>query len=355
MISALKGGASLALAICMLGCSSLAADPPGKQKLGDISAKTYVVTNEVDPVLSFWIQGTELALTNYTMITTSSSNKNIDTNGGKGNVVFGYLNTFPECSQQPIETGDPIEDAKYAISVNYPSYSVIFGSGNINGQHGSFVQGYWNANLPGMYHTDVPFLTSKEDFVSKIPRGIGDEYKNFISDKWDYLFETKKYLNVTDTFFVFDHYEMKRIFCSPDYSTMTLKCYDEMGNEFFPMNYHVSPGRCDSINLIDIGGGKYRVISKKDGEFMIGNDSKPLTNNFSNAIWNMVIDRNNKTVSYMDYWRKYNSNYSHVQGEGNYNYGRMNHLEGHGNVAGRHTDNCHLEGIHNMVVSSASD
>ena len=89
MISALKGGASLALAICMLGCSSLAADPPGKQKLGDISAKTYVVTNEVDPVFSFWIQGTELALTNYTMITTSSSNKNIDTNGGKGNVVFG--------------------------------------------------------------------------------------------------------------------------------------------------------------------------------------------------------------------------------------------------------------------------
>lgn len=52
MISALKGGASLALAICMLGCSSLAADPPGKQKLGDISAKTYVVTNEVDPVFS---------------------------------------------------------------------------------------------------------------------------------------------------------------------------------------------------------------------------------------------------------------------------------------------------------------
>ena len=69
----------------------------------------------------------------------------------------------------------------------------------------------------------------------------------------------------------------------------------------------------------------------------------------------MVIDRNSKTVSYMDYWRKYNSNYSHVQGEGNYNYGRMNHLEGHGNVAGRHTDNCHLEGIHNMVASSTID
>lgn len=34
--------------------------------MGDISAKTYVVTNEVDPVFSSWIQGTELALTNYT-------------------------------------------------------------------------------------------------------------------------------------------------------------------------------------------------------------------------------------------------------------------------------------------------
>lgn len=51
LISTLKGG-TLALAICMLGFSSLAADPPGKQKLGTISAKTYVVTNEVDPVFS---------------------------------------------------------------------------------------------------------------------------------------------------------------------------------------------------------------------------------------------------------------------------------------------------------------
>lgn len=83
----------------MLGCSSLAADPPGKQKLGDISAKTYVVTNEVDPVFSSWIQGTELALTNYTMVATGQGNQNLDNNGGLGNIVFGHLNTFPACPQ----------------------------------------------------------------------------------------------------------------------------------------------------------------------------------------------------------------------------------------------------------------
>lgn len=57
----------------------------------------------------------------------------------------------------------------------------------------------------------------------------------------------------------------------------------------------------------------------------------------------------------MDFWKKYNQNYSHIEGEANYNYGRINHMEGSRNAIGRFTDVNHIEGMYNMIRSSVDD
>lgn len=273
---------------------------------------------------------------------------------GKGNVMFGSNNTI--MNPGPLVSGTGDDNTYNNKTRNYSGYSTVMGTGNNNSQWGAVVEGYYNANYAGGNFKGCKFLTSKEDFISSIPNSTGGYARERYSTAWELLFTEKKlFSSVQNTFALIEPYEMKWLFCEPNYTTMTLKCYDEYGNQFLPMNYSGSKKgtRCDVVKLVDNNDGTFNAVAMNGSDYL--NNDASFSKNFSDAIWNLKINKNDRTFDYMDFWNKYNQNHSHIEGEANYNFGRMNHIEGSRNAAARNTHAIHLEGMYNAIIPSVED